>query len=76
MNSMDFRPISGGILGERGTAPKFRNVAQLREGKGEGKGEAERACRGMRNARKEQFRALEGVIESHGGGLLAATRGP
>lgn len=72
MNSMDFRPISGGILGERGTAPKFRNVAQLREGKGE----AERACRGMRNARKEQFRALEGVIESHAGGLLAATRGP
>lgn len=72
MNSMDFRPISGGILGECRTAPKFRNVAQLREGKGE----AERACRGMRNARKEEFRALEGVIESHGGGLLAATRGP
>lgn len=72
MNSMDFRPISGGILGEHGTAPKFRNVVQLREGKGE----AERACRGMRNARKEEFRALEGVIESHGGGLLAATRGP
>lgn len=53
-------------------APKFRNVAQLWEGKGK----AERACRGMRDARKKEFWALEGVIESHGGGLLAATRGP
>ena len=64
--------FQGGILGASGTAPKFRNVAQL----GEGKGGTERACRGMRNARKEEFRALEGVIESHGGGPLAATRGP
>ena len=64
--------FEGGILGASGTAPKFRNVAQL----GEGKGGTERACRGMRNARKEEFRALEGVIESHGGGPLAATRGP
>lgn len=64
-------PWIPGVLGEileRRNSETSRNF--------EGKGEAERACRGMRDARKKEFWALEGVIESHGGGLLAATRGP
>lgn len=69
---MGSRPISrGGSLeraGPRRNSETSRNLERGKEGRS--------ARRGMRNARKEEFRALEGVIESHGGGPLAATRGP